>query len=153
MRRINLSNDFWRILTFMQSWVKTQSISRCDGDNDMATWRMRTREDLSVLVITENFNSLDPGRWGCNLKLVHFKLILKLVFWAFPWNCFQMNGMHKTYCLLVNIDTGNSLVLSDNKPVPEPSWPSSLTPYGVTRPSELSDYARYVWWNWFICMT
>ena len=52
------------------------------------------------------------------------------------WNCPDMNitGLH---WWSVNIGSGNGLVPSGNKPLPEPMlncWPRSLSPYGVTRP-------------------
>ena len=64
------------------------------------------------------FNSLALGRWGCNLKLVNFLWgidILNIIL----WNCPQVNAP-RTHWWSVNIGSGNGLVPSCNKPLPEP---------------------------------
>ena len=67
------------------------------------------------------------SKCGCGFKVVIFKLIIELLCWAF--------------CIIIvrwmpqnSIGSGNGLVPSGNKPLPEPMLTRSPTPYGVTRP-------------------
>ena len=69
------------------------------------------------------FNSLAPGEFDYSLKLVNFKLISTVnILKYFLWNCYQVNATTGTtsHWSLVNIGSGNGLVLSGNKPLPEP---------------------------------
>ena len=65
-------------------------------------------------------NSLTWGRFGCNFGLIIFKRIST---WSridisrhFLWNCCQVNAT-RHQCWLVNIGSGNDLMLSDNMPI------------------------------------
>ena len=44
---------------------------------------------------------------------------------------------------LVNIGSGNGLLLSGNKPLPEPVWPRSMSPYSVTWPQWVKNSCIY----------
>ena len=61
-------------------------------------------------------NSLGLGRCGCNLKSIIFKLIWRI---DILWNCPQVNAT-RLHWWLVSIGSCNGLVLSGNKPLPEP---------------------------------
>ena len=64
-------------------------------------------------------NSLAPGKFERNFRYVIFKQILVIVGSGILGNCHNMNvtGLH---WWSVNIGSGNGLVLSGNKPLPEP---------------------------------
>ena len=47
------------------------------------------------------------------------------------------------HCFLVNIGSGNGLVPSGNKPLPEPI-PKSLSPYDITRPQWVNSFTVYL---------
>ena len=66
-----------------------------------------------------HFNSLAPGKFALNFRQVIFKQILAIDDWGISWNCPNMNvtGFH---WWSVNIGSGNGLVPSGNKPLPEP---------------------------------
>ena len=76
--------------------------------------------------------SLRPGRCGCNRKWIIFKLNSRIDGQHFLWNCTQMNATRPRW-ILVNIISGNSLVPSGNKPLPDHSSLSSMTPYSVPK--------------------
>ena len=60
------------------------------------------------------------GGFDYSLKLVNFKLISKInIFKYFLWNCYQVNAKTPHWSP-VNIGSGNGLVPSGNKPLPEP---------------------------------
>ena len=64
--------------------------------------------------------SLAPGICGRNLELVIFKLISRMIYFLhLVLNCPQVNATwpHRWLC---NISSGNGLVPSDNKSLPEP---------------------------------
>ena len=64
-------------------------------------------------------NSLSSGGCSCILKLVILKLIKDRCIEHFVWNCPQLNlTRHRWWSR--NIGSSNSLVQSDNKPLPEP---------------------------------
>ena len=76
--------------------------------------------DLFCVVIDLLLNSLAPGGFDYSLKLVNSKLISKInISSIFLWNCYQVNAT-KPHWSLVNIGSGNGLVPSGNKPLPEP---------------------------------
>ena len=64
---------------------------------------------------TEDVNSVIPGRCGCNLKYASYILIS----WVFPEKLLSCQ-CHRTHWWWVNIGSGNGLVPSGNKPLPEP---------------------------------
>ena len=74
-------------------------------------------------------NSLAPGGLDSSLKLVNGKPIPMINIWQthindkylkyFLWNCYQVNATTPHWSL-VNIGSGNGLVPSGNKPLPEP---------------------------------
>ena len=76
------------------------------------------------------FNSLAPGKFECNFRYVIFKQILVIDGWGVLWICPNMNvtGLH---WWSVNIGSGNGLVPSGNKPLPEPTL--SKIPVAVWR--------------------
>ena len=51
----------------------------------------------------------------------------------FLWNCNQLNATTPHWSL-INIGSGNGLVPSGNKPLPEPMLTQIIAPYGVTGP-------------------
>ena len=51
----------------------------------------------------------------------------------FLWNCPQVNA-RRPLPWLVNIGSGNGLVPSGNKPLPEPILTRSMSPYSIARP-------------------
>ena len=71
--------------------------------------------------VPSNFlvNSLAPGKFEWNLGHVIFKQILVIDGWGMSWYCPNMNvtGLH---WWSVNIGSGNGLVPSGNKPLPDP---------------------------------
>ena len=85
-------------------------------------------------------NSLVPGRDGCNLKFVIFKVISRIDTLRFPVKLPSS----------VNIDSGNGLVPSDNEPLPEPVWnhypkqcdSSFISLYGIVRANEFISYYK-----------
>ena len=77
--------------------------------------------------ILKHFNSLAPGRFQFNFRSVIFKLTIVNGGWGTLWNCPQMNGT-RPYWWWVNIGSGNGLVLSGTKPLPDPM----LTQFYVT---------------------
>ena len=60
------------------------------------------------------FNSLTPMGWCCNLKLIKDSYLV-----LFLWNCLQVNAT-RSHWWVVSIGSGNGLVPSGNKPLPEP---------------------------------
>ena len=67
--------------------------------------------------------------------------------WGILWNCSQMN-VAGTHWWLVNIDSGNGLVLSGNKPLPEPM----LTQISVAMASQDHDDLKGIFWNENYCI-
>ena len=64
-----------------------------------------------------NINSLAPGRSGCDSKIGIFNLVLLIgIFRSSHDNALRWMPQDLT----VNIDSGNGLVPSGNKPLPEP---------------------------------
>ena len=74
-------------------------------------------------------NSLAPGRSGSNLKLIIFKLILRIDILSISFE-FALRWMPQN-----TFDgSGNCLVPLSNKPLPEPELPRFISPYGIARP-------------------
>ena len=116
-----------------------QTHTACPGHWQMAVWN-RSRQlkainqvwsggfqcqDFDFIMFMDNkphckcrrcFKSLAPRGFDYGLKLVNFKLISTKYF---LWNCYQVNAP-TPHSLLVNIGSGNGLVPSGNKPLPEP---------------------------------
>ena len=65
------------------------------------------------------WHSLATGRCYYNLELVIFKLISRYIVY-FLWNCTHVNAT-RPHWRLVNVGSGNGLVLSGNKPLPDPT--------------------------------
>ena len=64
-------------------------------------------------------NTLASGSCACKIKWVIFKLISRIDISCISFEI-ALRWMPKTHWLLVNIGSGNGLVLSGNKPLPEP---------------------------------
>ena len=64
-------------------------------------------------------NWLAPGEFDYSLKLVNLKLISTINILSIFWSCYQVNAKTPHWSL-VNIGSGNGLVPSGNKPLPEP---------------------------------
>ena len=80
------------------------------------------------------FNSLAPGKSGWNFRYIIFKQILLInVISISLWICAQVKakGLH---WWSVNTGSGNGLVPSGSKPLPEAMLPRPMLPYDVTRP-------------------
>ena len=73
--------------------------------------------------------------WNCNLKFVISKLtcIKDTYLGDFRWNYPHANAT-EPHQWLVNIGSGNGLVLSGNKPLPEQMLAKIYGPHGTTRP-------------------
>ena len=65
------------------------------------------------------FNSFSPGRFEWNFRLSIFSIILVINGWAI-FEQLPSNGCHWTLLKIIQIGSGNGLVLSGNKPLPEP---------------------------------
>ena len=72
---------------------------------------------LLCLLTLDIFNSLDPGGCCSKIKLVDFKATSMTYIWSF--SCEIVNVTRPRWWL-VNIISGNGLVPSGNKPLPEP---------------------------------
>ena len=69
---------------------------------------------------------MNTGWWGGNSKLVIFKHIWRIDIFSFSlWNCLQVNAT-RPHWWLVNIGSGNGLVPSGTKPLPELMFDSDL---------------------------
>ena len=76
----------------------------------------------SITILNDiHFNTLGPGRFELNFRLIIFKLNLIIDVWGisceviFRWMSLDLNDD------IVNIGSGNGLVPSGNKPLPEPN--------------------------------
>ena len=79
--------------------------------------------------IHEFFNSLAPGRCGCNFNSV---FLIHLMNWYLKhWYCSKMDA---TEHIWLNTGSGNGLVPSANKPLPEPMLKTSMLPFNIIRP-------------------
>ena len=96
------------------------------------------------------FNSLPPGRCGCNLKLAIFKLVSRINILSISWNCLQVNGT-ETPWWLVNIGSDNGLVPSGIKPLFQPMLIKSYDKFYMTYRSFSEPYFVFYcifWWYW-----
>ena len=78
-------------------------------------------DSKSKSVISEHMlqiDSLAPGKFEWDFRHVIFKQILVIDGWGISWNCPTMNVI-RLHWLSVNIGSGNGLVPSGNKPLPE----------------------------------
>ena len=69
----------------------------------------------------------------------------------FLWIFYQVNATTPHWSL-VNSGSGNGLVPSGNKPLPEPCWPRSLSPYDVTSPQWVKDVHQSQRQSWDIIL-
>ena len=92
-------------------------------------WTLAAANEVVVLLETNKpgywytpstvINSLAPGRYGCNLKSVTFTPISRIDILEHFLRNGSLNAK-RPYWRLVTIGSGNGLVLSGNKPSPEP---------------------------------
>ena len=112
-------------LTYFISHLQTKLIQvGQDGFCMFCRWWKKSR----VTVEMRHINSLAPGRFDFSLKINKFQTHFKDKYLKyFLWNCYQVNATtpHRS---LVNIGSGNDLVPSGTKPLPEPM----LTQFYVT---------------------
>ena len=92
---------------------------------------LQQRQQLSSgWTFHKHFNSLAPGEFNYSLKLsvVNFLLQSQISkfqthfndkYLYFLWNCYQVSAT-RPHWSLINIGSGNGLVSSGNKPLPEP---------------------------------
>ena len=77
---------------------------------------------------------MNSGRYGDNVKIIIFKLIIQKVAWGL-WNCFQVNASRLRWWL-IGIGSGNGLVPSRNNPLPGlvlTQINGAISAYGVIR--------------------
>ena len=86
-------------------------------------------------------NSLAPGKFERNMKYVIFKRIFFSDWWLryLLWSCPNMN-VTGLYWWSVNIGSGNGLVPSGNKPLPEPMLTQISVAIWRTRPRWVKGY-------------
>ena len=106
-------------------WVN-QNVEGCFTSSGTTAWFQQHFITLAsfysfLTSIPSLVNSLAPEGFDCSLKLVNFKLISTIINMGkyFLGNCYQVNATNPHWSL-VNIGSGNGLVPSGNKPIPEP---------------------------------
>ena len=78
------------------------------------------KKENSKSKLTENgINLLAPGKCGNNFKIVISNSFYELIPWAFPEKLLR-GECHRTPLMIINIGSGNGLVPSGNKPLPDP---------------------------------
>ena len=82
-------------------------------------------------------NPLASGICGCDIKLAIFKLISRIYLEHFLWNLPSGECHKTTYRWLINIVSGNGLVLSGTSHYLSHYWWRSMSPYGITRPQRV----------------
>ena len=83
-------------------------------------WELPTITVIYNSTLIKQLNSLTPGRCGCNLKSVMFKLISRIDILSISCEIAPRWMPQDLIWWLVNIGSGNGLVPSGNKPLPEP---------------------------------
>ena len=79
----------------------------------MCPWRIRP-------VAPFDFNALDPGKFEWNFRYVIFEQIFMIDGWGISCEIALIMNVTKLNSWSVNIGSGNGLVLSGSKPLPEP---------------------------------
>ena len=95
------------------------------------------------------FNSLAPGRPGCHFKTAIFNLVLLIGFFRssndnaprwMPWDL--MDNKSTLFQVMAWCRQATSHYLSQ-------CWPSSMSPYGITRPQRVNSLwsCDAIWWH------
>ena len=91
------SNYIWVINNFIAYWGATYIRGFTVGSRESNQWLGITQSELGCV------NSLAPGRCGCNLELVIFKIMSRVdSLGHFLWNCPHLNG-RRPHWLLVTL--------------------------------------------------
>ena len=109
---------------------------------------------LMLVFLVYWVNSLAPSRFWLTFRWSDFQTNFNDWWLSYlPWNYPQMN-VTGPFWWLVNIGSGNGLVLSGNKPLPEPMLTQIYVTIGITRPQWVkipqSKYCSMIsWMHWF----
>ena len=120
-------------------------VSRLRGGRgfSLTLWYLETYSKLKFGSRICMFNSLPPERFVSNLNLAVFKPMQSTDGWGILWNCPQVivtgftNDKSALVKLIACCHYATSHYLSQ-------CWPSSLSPYGITRPQWINE----CWWVW-----